>query len=605
MKPSIATEQNIPLNCLIEWNDNPRKTRNDADVVQMAASLAKVGQQAPLIVFAADGDNLFKTIEGETRRRAFNLNATNELLDPDAEIRCWVMPSDASDEQLLSVALAANTVRREMNPIEEMEAFHNLAKSGLKLSIIAEMFAVEVRTIRQRLALGDLVESARDLVREGKRQMGWAQAMTLGNAERQERIVDEIMANPGAFPDASSVKAELTRGHIPVSSALFDPAELADTLVCDLFNQDGDHFTDVTAFWDRQYIEIQKKIDELNETHAAVKFVDRTRFDDAGWTAGGVMENSTAVIIAYDDGSVEVRECMMPPAVNEDDEDSEGAFLASAEEIFGDDDEDDEEADEINNAGNPNSTVTDDNAPAAPVAKIEVNPLDKATKETTTYLVSQVSAALKLAAASDPRLSMAFVVASTLTRRGPSSSMQIAGLPTDTAQQTAPVFGYLQNKRAARDRIVLEADVLGLTSPAAVVQKLMALEDGLLEQLFAYTVADSIVAGLDIETASIFDAIGGEALAGWQIEASYLSTLSNAQVRALALQVVKLEYQPSPRAARGLVEKAILESVNESALTGNFMSDENDWMPPQVKSLMDSVEERKTLSNPDPVAQAA
>ena len=605
MKPSIATEQNLPLNCLIEWSDNPRKTRNEARVVQMAASLAKVGQQAPLIVFAADGDTMFKTIEGETRRRAFNLNATNDLIAPDAEVRCWVMPSDATEEQLLSVALAANTVREQMNPIEEMEAFYNLAKSGLKLSIIAEMFAVEVRTIRQRLALGDLVESARDLVREGKRQMGWAQAMTLGTPDRQERIVDEITANPGAFPDASSVKAELTRGHIPVSSALFDPAELADTLVCDLFSQDGDHFTDVTAFWDRQNIEIQKKIDELNETHAAVKFVDRTRFDDAGWTAGGVMENSTAVVIANDDGSVVVRECMMPPAVNEDDDDGEGAFLADAEDIFGDDDEEENDGGEDNDLVTQTSTATDENAPAAPIAKIEVNPLDKATKETTTYLVSQVSAGLKLAAASDPRLSMAFVVASTLTRRGPSSSMQIAGLPTDTAQQTAPVYSNLQNKRAARDRIVLEADVLGITSPAAVIQKLIDLEAGLLEQLFAYTVADSIVAGLDIETASIFDAIGEEALAGWQIEASYLSTLNNAQVRALALQVVQPENQPSPRAARGIVEKAILESVSESALTGNFMSDENDWMPPQVKSLMDSIEDQKIASNPDPVAQAA
>src|SRR3546814_4147398 len=39
MKPTDANDARIALNLLIEWPENPRKTRNDADVVQMSTNL--------------------------------------------------------------------------------------------------------------------------------------------------------------------------------------------------------------------------------------------------------------------------------------------------------------------------------------------------------------------------------------------------------------------------------------------------------------------------------------------------------------------------------------------------------------------------------------
>src|SRR3546814_5457505 len=43
--PTDANDARIALNLLIEWPENPRKTRNDADVVQMSTNLLKAGQQ--------------------------------------------------------------------------------------------------------------------------------------------------------------------------------------------------------------------------------------------------------------------------------------------------------------------------------------------------------------------------------------------------------------------------------------------------------------------------------------------------------------------------------------------------------------------------------
>src|SRR3546814_20701390 len=81
----------------------------------------------------------------------------------------------------------------------------------------------------------------------------------------------------------------------PVTSALFDPIELNDCLVRDLFTPNGNYFSDVKKFWERQNVEIEKKIEDLRQTNANVKLVDRTRFDDAGWTTGGEPSESTAI----------------------------------------------------------------------------------------------------------------------------------------------------------------------------------------------------------------------------------------------------------------------------------------------------------------------
>src|SRR3546814_364053 len=189
------------------------------------------------------------------------------------------MPEGTTLERLLVVQTCALPICSAMNPIEEMEAYSAMAQAGIKVRAIAETFGIDKKVVEQRLALGNLVPSARDLVRSGKRQMGWAQAMTVGSPASQERIVAEIDVNSAAHLDGSSVRVELTRGNIPVTSALFDPIELNDCLVRDLFTPNGNYFSDVKKFWERQNVEIEKKIEDLRQTHANVKFVDRTRLD--------------------------------------------------------------------------------------------------------------------------------------------------------------------------------------------------------------------------------------------------------------------------------------------------------------------------------------
>lgn len=584
MKPIDAVEARLPLNQLIEWAGNPRKTRDTKDIGQMATNLLALGQQSPLIVFKGAGETLYKTIEGETRRLGFNELATANKIAGDAEVRCWILPETTSEEQLLAVALASNTVRREMNPIEEMEAYTSLAKAGMKLKAIGETFGVEQRTIRQRLALGDLTPEARDLIRSGKRQMGWAQAMTLASPAAQQRIVAEIGVNATSYPDGASVRAEVTRDSIPASSALFAPSELADCLVSDLFSTDSDksfdYFSDTEAFWKRQRVEIDALIEKLSQTHKDVKLFDRIRFDDAGWTRGGEPSESTAVVIVYDDGAVKVEEGMIAPAIDDSFDDGEGSFLSDAEDHYTSEHED---------TGNGDVVGRED---GAAIEKVEVNPLDNATKETVVYLTGQVTAALKLQVASNPTFAMAVVITGALTRRGPVPSLSPSGSTVDAEDQTSQAFMLLNAKRAARDRIVTMAGIAGMNTPAQALRKLLALDPALLAELFAYTVADSITASLDDTTADIFDALGADIVSGWRIEPAYLKGLNTAQIRSLTGEVCDPNDPINPRSSRSQLERAIMEAVESDALQGNFMGD-NGWMPPQLVKAMKDAETKR------------
>src|SRR3546814_20416468 len=96
------------------------------------------------------------------------------------------------------------------------------------------------------------------------------------------------------------------------------------------------------------------------------------------------------------------------------------------------------------------------------VKKIEVNSLNNPTKETISYLTSQVSAALKLAVANDARLATAVLVAAPLTPSGPSTAPSVAGLLLDPQDRTSQVFSQLHAKRVAPARIATGAGIAGM-----------------------------------------------------------------------------------------------------------------------------------------------
>lgn len=568
----------IPLDRLVGWEGNPRRSRSLTGLQSTAASLHTNGQLMPLLVQrVADGD-LYKVVDGERRRQSFMINVEAGLMDGGRPVKCCILNADTKEADLIAIATIANIEREQMNPIEQMEAFSAMSRSGMVEREISEQFNISVDTVKQRLALGNLVEGARDLIREGKRHLRWAESMTEGSVAQQERIVAEIAANPQSYIDGQAVKMEITRGNIPVASALFDPNELQDAISRNLFEgpEEGS-FRDVEAFWKRQDVEIQKLVEEHSATHKKVDLYKGRRFNDTGWMRGGVAEESVAVIVVKDDGSVTVHANMVPPAGTYDDDDDGSSVFGEAHAMFGEDLED------MPHGGVEGSGDT----------VKAFDPMAQATRATEAYLEGQVVAALRLRAANDPRISMAFVIAQTLTRHGKlASSMEIPGFNLDSDKRTSAVFNKLEAKRKSYENILGRAGLMGVRSPSRAVELLLGLSEADLLEVFSWTVSQSVNPGLSPIAFETMEIIGEKPLDGWTIDETYIETLSNAQKRALAGEVVPTRDQPASSKSIPVVVRAIIAAVETDALQGDWTGGKEQWLPPQITSMRNDAAER-------------
>lgn len=580
----------IPFGRLVAWSANPRRSRSASGLKSTAASLHTNGQLMPLLVQRIADTDDYHVIDGERRRQSFGMNVEGGIMDVTHPVECCILNPDASEADLIAIATIANIEREQMNPIEQMEAFSAMSRSGMSERQISEQFNIGINTVRQRLALGNLIESARDMIRDGRRQLRWAESMTEATAAQQERIVAEINANPQSYIDGEAVKMEVTRGNIPIASALFDPSELESAISRNLFEgpEEGS-FRDVEAFWERQNIEIKKIHDEHAATHKKVEEFRGRRFNDTGWMRGGVAEDSMAIIVVKDDGSVTVHTNMVPPAGAYEAEDDDADVFGDAHAMFGTDLED----------------MPQGGADVKSAATKVFDPMAQATRATETYLEGQMVAALRLRAANDPRISMAFVIAQTLTRHGKlASSMEMPGFNLDAEHRTSAVFQKLEAKRSSYENILSRAGIIGVRSPSRAVELLLTLSENDLLEVFSWIVSQSVNPGLTPIAFETMEVIGEKPLDGWTIDETYINTLSNAQKRALATEVVPVRDQPASTKSIPVVVRSIIAAVETDALQGDWTGGKEAWLPPQISAMRDQAIERLDAEAEAAVARA-
>lgn len=565
MKQSV--EATVSLNQLIPWGENPRKHRANEAITQMIASLKANGQFQPLLAVETE-NNLYHVVEGETRRLAFQMMvATNDIPD-DHPIRVWILPNTLTHSELLNIALAGNTVRRSLDPLDECDAFAGLLKTGMTEAQVADAYALSRGVVRQRLALSRLIPAAKDMVRKNIRNLGWAQAMTLGNEADQQRICDNIATNNASYMDSNAVKMELNRTRIPLANALFDPSILCDSISRDLFDTDSDHFTDKDAFWKAQQDAIDSKIEELGNTHNAVHVIDRADFNDIGWTRGGEPASSTAVLIIKDDGSVEILEGMIPPA------EAEESLDQNAQDFIDNVDIED---------------TLGDTSTASTGARIR-RALDKPAPSTSQYLSAQIAAGLKVNVASNERLAKIIVVASALTNAKTGIIIEPDNITLSREQRTSDVFHAFNNRRSSRDVIITKIFPSGIKKLnfEEVVETLTSLTNSDLDAVFSWSVADAMTAGMDQRTTSMSVALGVMPMTGWRIEQAYLDSLTTPQIRELAAEFAPSQAAYCATAKRSKLEDIIMTAVNTAIANDDIDSPIMNWLPPQIEDLFNS-----------------
>jgi len=169
--PATASSTNkLPIERISPNMDQPRRSFNEDDLKDLAASLRERGVLQPLIV-RPDPRNAgdYQIVAGERRWRAAQLA---QLHDVPVIIR------EYSDEEMLEVAIIENIQREDLNPVEEARGYQQLmSRFNHTQEQLAEGMGKSRSYLANSMRLLQLPDDVLDLLASGKLSTGHARAL--------------------------------------------------------------------------------------------------------------------------------------------------------------------------------------------------------------------------------------------------------------------------------------------------------------------------------------------------------------------------------------------------------------------------------------------
>jgi ParB family chromosome partitioning protein len=193
----------LPVEAVERNPEQPRKRFDEARLEELAASIREHGVVEPILV-RRDGQR-YRIVAGERRWRAAQRAGLQEI---PAIVR------DASDKEAFELALVENVQRADLNAVEEAEAYQMLvAEHDLTQEQVAQRVGKDRSTIANALRLLRLPEEVRDLVREGRLEMGHARALLgLENPETIQKIAARVLRDSLSVRATEALVRSLTGG---------------------------------------------------------------------------------------------------------------------------------------------------------------------------------------------------------------------------------------------------------------------------------------------------------------------------------------------------------------------------------------------------------
>ena len=175
--------QQIGLERIIPTPLQPRTEFRGERLQELIASIRVHGIIQPLIV-RRNGDQ-FELIAGERRWRAAKEVG---LLDAPVIVR------EASDQDVLELALIENLQREDLNPIEEAIAFSRLAREfGLKQEEIAQKVGKSRAAIANSMRLLELAAQAQSWLTQGRISVGHAKVLLSIKSHEEQILIAEMI----------------------------------------------------------------------------------------------------------------------------------------------------------------------------------------------------------------------------------------------------------------------------------------------------------------------------------------------------------------------------------------------------------------------------
>lgn len=163
----------------------PRKTFPTEHIERLAASIRKRGLLQPITVKPLRCER-FRIVAGECRWRA-------HVLIKAETVRAIVISITEQETRLLSIM--ENLQRRDMNPIEEANAFRALLDDGYSIEkVVEELGLKSTAIVRQRIDLLDLSDGLQQLVSTGNLAVNMAWGIALAPVEHQMKLLRDIQS---------------------------------------------------------------------------------------------------------------------------------------------------------------------------------------------------------------------------------------------------------------------------------------------------------------------------------------------------------------------------------------------------------------------------
>lgn len=287
----------IRIGEIVPTTDNPRRVDpNSAGIVDLAASLEKVGMLSPVIVR-----------RHPTEPEKYDLRAGHRRLVAAERLGWATVPAmvlDLSDDEAVAVTVTENLQREDLTPLEEAEGMSRLTALGRTISEIAADLGRHPSYVARRLALTRLAPEVRKAIAEDDR----LKSVPAGHLEEIARLPEHVQAE--AIRNEWQLGRPLAefRTHLraefstqlkdapwDVTAAVDDLVEFvagcaachkrtgADPLLfADLEQGEGDRCLDGECFGRKRAQWLRNRREELERKYGEMKAVGTTGFQPKG-----------------------------------------------------------------------------------------------------------------------------------------------------------------------------------------------------------------------------------------------------------------------------------------------------------------------------------
>lgn len=188
---SIATVETA-VDDLRSGRYQPRRHLPEDSLAELADSIREQGVLQPLVVRAIEpgadehGAGKYEIVAGERRWRAAKIAGLSTVP---------VVVRELNDQAALAVALIENLQREDLNPIDQARSLSRLAiEFELTHEQVAKAVGRSRASVSNLLRLLDLDDDVKDLLANGKIDMGHARALLPLDAKRQLRMARKTEA---------------------------------------------------------------------------------------------------------------------------------------------------------------------------------------------------------------------------------------------------------------------------------------------------------------------------------------------------------------------------------------------------------------------------